>query len=189
MTQKVIPVQTGIHHSLIVGLGNPEKKHIYSRHNIGFLAIDYLANTHKLLLSHEKFESLYINAFIFNKKILLVKPFTYMNLSGKAVLAFSHFYKILSQSIIVLHDDIDLLFGDIRIKSKGGDAGHNGVKSIIENLGTDLFFRVRMGIGRPKIPKEDVSQYVLSDFSEEQKNTLPQIFKEAQNQVEKILLI
>lgn len=173
---------------LIVGLGNPEKEHFHTRHNIGFLAIDYLAEQYHAQITTKKFDSLYAETRIQDNKVLLLKPLTYMNLSGKAVVAFKNYLKIPTQHIIVIHDEIDLPFGDIREKLKGGHAGHNGVKSVVESLNTDEFYRIRIGIGRPSDPNEDVSNYVLSPFSTEQKKELPNLFEMVQKKIEKIVI-
>lgn len=178
---------------LVVGLGNPGNQYKISRHNFGFLALDQFAHHHRIKFSSKKFNSIYAPMDLFEKKITLVKPQTYMNLSGQAVEAFSHFFKIPSQNIIVIHDDIDLPLESIRIKARGGHAGHNGIKSITESLGTDQFHRVRLGIGRPltpsgrDLPKEEVSNYVLSPFNKEEQKKLPQLFAHFINVFEKML--
>jgi PTH1 family peptidyl-tRNA hydrolase len=148
---------------LFVGLGNKGTEYENNRHNIGFLALDKIAET----LGIEKRESLKFSSSLFqfnmgDKKILCIKPQTYMNLSGKAVLEAATFYKIPLSNIFVFHDDIDLELGKIKFKIGGGSGGHNGLKSIDEKMGKD-YIRIRIGVGRP-IFKNDVSNFVLSDF-------------------------
>lgn len=120
-------------------------------------------------------------------KVFLIKPQTYMNLSGKAVREFLSFYKILPEKLIVVHDDIDLTFGQLKHKVRGGDAGHQGVRSIMEELGTQHFHRIRIGVGRPLNANIDVSDYVLSSFSKEETHELELIFTSTREKLEKLL--
>ena len=172
---------------LVVGLGNPGHQYLNTRHNIGFLALDFFSKRHSFEVTSSKFNSLYCQTPLLNQKILFIKPQTFMNLSGQAVKHFSEFYKIPSQKIIILHDDIDLPFETIRKKAKGGHAGHNGVKSIMETLGTDQFVRLRLGVGRP-FDTTDVSDYVLSQFTAEEKQKLPALLERASELLEKTLV-
>lgn len=149
--------------------------------------IDFLANHYRVDLSTSKFNSLYGETSLLDKKIFLIKPQTFMNLSGKAVSEFSRFYKAPSQRLIVLHDDIDLGWGDIRVKAEGGTAGHHGLESIVSELGTDEFHRIRFGIGRPKEPEIEVTQYVLSPLTTEEKAALPALFQKGLSLLEKTL--
>ena len=146
---------------LIVGLGNPGRDYIYTRHNIGFIAADCIADElHTTFTKATKFNS----DIAESSGALILKPQTYMNLSGRAVQAVSSYYKIDTQRIIVLHDDIDLQQGDVRIKCGGGHAGHNGLKSIDEVIGRD-YWRIRFGIGKPN-DNIDVADYVLGKLTQ-----------------------
>lgn len=161
---------------LITGLGNPGDRYKLTRHNIGFLVLDYISKQENL--SFDKKKKYKICSF--NKlqdKIFLLKPYTYMNLSGTAVRSVSDFYKIEPNNIIVIHDDIDLNFGEIRIKKNGGAGGHNGLKSIISELNTNSFFRIRIGIKTDVHEDYDLSDYVLSKFSAKELNVLDKIFE------------
>lgn len=148
---------------LIIGLGNPGIKYANTRHNIGFMAIDAIAAHHQASPFRAKFQSLLSEAIINGSKCQLLKPQTFMNLSGEAVIKAAQFYKLSPQDVIVLHDELDLAPGKIRLKNGGGHAGHNGLRSITAHIGSD-FWRIRLGIGHPG-RKEEVSHYVLSDFS------------------------
>lgn len=172
---------------LVFGLGNPGHQYQNTRHNIGFLALDFFSKRHSFELLSSKFNSLCSEVTLFDQKILFIKPQTFMNLSGQAIKHFSDFYKVSSQKIVILHDDIDLPFETIRKKAKGGHAGHNGVKSILEALGTDQFFRLRLGVGRP-FDTTDVSDYVLSQFNSEEKQKLPALLEKASELLEKTLV-
>ncbi len=146
---------------LFVGLGNPGPKHAMNRHNIGFMALDVIHQRHKFSPWSQKFQGLVSDGIIENEKIILLKPQTFMNVSGQSVYPCSFFYKLKPEEIVVFHDELDLAPGKIRVKKGGGSAGHNGLKSIEQNLGPE-FWRVRLGIGRT-VP-EDISRYVLGDF-------------------------
>lgn len=159
---------------LIVGLGNPGTKYENSRHNIGFMVVDEIINNLSLsLITKKEFKGLLYK----DKNLLLLKPTTFMNLSGLSVAAVKNFFKIENDKIVVIHDDIDLCFGAIRFKKDGGNGGHNGLKSIDEHIKND-YIRVRIGIGKPK-DKSQIASYVLSDFSKEEKRYLKDIIKKA----------
>lgn len=172
---------------LIFGLGNPGKRYQWTRHNIGFLMVDYLAEKYHIDVSTQKLNGIFGETKIGGLQTLLIKPQTFMNLSGKSVSEFAHFYKVPSRQIFVIHDDLDLGWGDIRIKAEGGTAGHHGLDSIVSQLGTDEFQRIRFGIGRPKDPAKDIVEYVLSPLTEEEKATLPGLFRQGNELLEKIL--
>ena len=172
---------------LVVGLGNPGHQYHNTRHNIGFLALDFFSKRHSFELTATKFNSLYSEVSLFDQNIFFIKPQTFMNLSGQTVSHFSKFYKIPSQRIVIIHDDIDLPFETIRKKAKGGHAGHQGVKSIMEALGTDQFLRLRLGVGRP-FDTTDVSDYVLSQFTAQENQKLSQLFEKASELLEKTLV-
>ncbi len=149
---------------LIVGLGNPGEKYDKTRHNIGFDVIDYLAKEYKVETFREKFQGLIVDFNIKDEKIILLKPTTYMNLSGNSVQEVIKFYKLNpKEDLIVVYDDMDIKLGGIKIKRKGSAGGHNGIKSIISHCGEE-FFRVKCGIGKPEI-REEIINYVLGKFS------------------------
>ena len=158
---------------LFVGLGNPGEKHKNNRHNVGFMALDCLSAFHKFGRSRTKFLGRTAMGSLDDRKLISFKPQTFMNESGRAVRAASNFYKIGPERIIVFHDELDLPFGQVRVKKGGGHAGHNGLKSIDENIGTD-YFRIRIGISHPG-EKEKVTGHVLGDLSKEDAETLQKI--------------
>jgi PTH1 family peptidyl-tRNA hydrolase len=163
---------------LIVGLGNPGRDYRLTRHNIGFMAIDRLAESMQIHMSRVQFSALTGTGVLGDKKIMLVKPQTFMNLSGQAVGALAKFYKVPLERIIVTHDDLDLPLGTVRIRPGGGSAGQKGVASIIERLGTQDFARIRLGIGHPGGAK-DAADYVLSTFSRSEQDVLAQVLDRA----------
>ena len=154
--------------NLIIGLGNPGLEYLNNRHNVGFMALDHLYAHFKIENWRTKLEGLFATTSFGSEKIILVKPQTFMNLSGSCVAKFKQFFKITAADIFVIYDDIDLGFGEIKIKQGGGDAGHKGVRSISQHLQTKDFNRIRLGIGRPRT-KEEVSHFVLSNFSKTEK--------------------
>ena len=158
---------------LFVGLGNPGEKHKNNRHNVGFMALDCLSAFHKFGRSRTKFLGRTAMGSLDERKLISFKPQTFMNESGRAVREASNFYKIGPERIIVFHDELDLPFGQVRVKKGGGHAGHNGLKSIDENIGTD-YFRIRIGISHPG-EKEKVTGHVLGDLSKEDAEILQKI--------------
>ncbi len=152
---------------LLVGLGNIGKKYEKTRHNFGFLALDAIIEEFKFEKSADKFEAEVFKGEIDGKKIIAIKPQTYMNNSGISVLETAQFFKISPENIIVFHDEIDINFGEIRVKIGGGNAGHNGLKSIDEEIGKD-YWRARLGVSRPKNKEFEIADYVLSKFSDEE---------------------
>lgn len=152
---------------LFVGLGNPGDKYQHNRHNIGFMAVDEFVRRHNFSGWAKKFQGLVCEGSLDGEKVLLLKPQTYMNLSGQSVRAAADFYKIPTDNIVVFHDELDLLSGKIRTKKGGGSGGHNGIKSIDEHLGPD-YWRVRMGVGHPG-EKDLVTHHVLGDFAKADK--------------------
>ncbi len=157
---------------LIAGLGNPGRKYQYTRHNLGFLTLQTLADRHQIPVDKKKFESRYGSGEILREKVILLTPMTYMNLSGQAVGSFLRYYQLPPQNLIVIHDDLDLSWTRLRISPKGGAAGHKGILSILDHLKTQAFIRIRMGISRPEdgIPPES---YVLESFGAEEKKEIP----------------
>lgn len=152
--------------TLLIGLGNPGEKYLNTKHNIGFSFIDSFAKQIDSKLNESKFDSLLNNKVIDNHKIIIMKPQTFMNDSGVAVKKVKNFYKITTDKIIVIYDDLDLEIGQIKIKKGGGSGGHNGINSIIKEIGTKEFIRIRIGIGKPK-EKSMTNKYVLSKFTKD----------------------
>ncbi len=152
---------------LIVGLGNPEKRYNGTRHNVGFGVIDYLSEKYDIDLTEMKFKGMYGKGRIGNEKVILLKPLTYMNLSGESVRPVADYFKIDTESeLIVISDDIELDPGVIRVRPGGSAGGHNGLKNIIALLGHDKFSRVRVGVGK-KPPRIDLADWVLGHFDDE----------------------
>ncbi|MGO0058523.1 aminoacyl-tRNA hydrolase [Brevibacillus fluminis] len=149
---------------VIIGLGNPGKKYEDTRHNVGFMAIDKISEQWGIPVAQEKFRALVGEGRIEGERVLLVKPLTYMNLSGESVAEIMKFYKLVPDDILVIYDDLDLPVGQLRLREKGSAGGHNGIKSLIAHLGTQEFKRAKIGISRP-LPGRSVSDYVLSEFS------------------------
>lgn len=168
---------------LIVGLGNPGKKYDETRHNIGFHVIDELAKSLKITLNQEKFKGVFGFDTINGEKVFLLKPLTYMNLSGEAVRPLIDFYKISIDDVVVVYDDLDLPPGKIRLRQKGGHGGHNGIKSLLAHLGTEHFKRIRVGVGRPE-PGIAVANYVLSTFRPDEKQEVEEAVSQAVNACE-----
>ena len=157
---------------LIVGLGNPGKEYERSRHNCGFRAIDALADKLGCKIDKGKFQGLYGQTNYGGKKLYLLKPLTYMNLSGRSVLQLSSYFNIPPQRIIVLFDDISLVPGRLRIRADGSAGGHNGIKSIIAEVGSQAFPRVKIGVGSKPNPEYDLANWVLSSFSAKEEKDL-----------------
>lgn len=163
---------------LVAGLGNPGSAYDNTRHNVGFAAADRTARKLNTETAKTGFASLYGEAFHSGEKLLIMKPQTYMNRSGRAVREAKEFYKIPVEKIIVVYDELDLPLGTIRVNEGGGSAGHNGIRSIIDSLGSADFARVRMGIGKPS-GKEDGRRHVLSKFAESEKDTTEEMVETA----------
>lgn len=151
----------------IIGLGNPGRKYATTRHNVGFMVIDELIHRNQWSLSHTKFNGIYALEHYEGEKVILLKPQTFMNLSGESIKPLLDYYDIKIEDILVIYDDLDLATGRIRLRQKGGHGGHNGVRSTIDHLGTKSFNRLRIGIGRPVGPMK-VVDYVLGNFSKDQ---------------------
>lgn len=167
---------------LIAGLGNPEKKYEQTRHNAGFNAIDRLADELKISISEKKFKGLAASVIRDGKKLLLLKPLTYMNLSGESVAEAANYFGIEPDHIIILFDDINFSCGRIRIRGKGSAGGHNGIKSIISCIKSEDFPRVRIGVGDKK-PQMDLAAHVLGRFEAQDRETMEKVFKEAADAV------
>ena len=163
---------------LIAGLGNPTREYEKTRHNVGFDTIDVLADRINTDVAERKFKGLYGKGMLGGEKVILLKPQTYMNLSGESVRAAADFYKIPPDHIIVIYDDISLDVGHLRIRTKGSAGGHNGIKNIIAHLGTQEFPRIKIGVGG-KPPRMDLADYVLSRFPAEERKIMETAFRDA----------
>ncbi len=159
---------------LIVGLGNPGREYEKTRHNVGFQVVDLLADRYKISLSRTKFKSVYGETSINGKKIILAKPQTFMNCSGESVAEITRFYKIPTEKVIVIYDDMSLEIGRLRIRPKGSAGGHNGIKNIIAHLSSEEFPRIKIGIGKPK---GEWVNHVLGSFSQEEEEKLLETYK------------
>ena len=171
---------------LIIGLGNPEEEYSKTRHNMGFNAINKIAEQYGIKVNKSKFQGLYESAIIEGQKVMLIKPQTYMNLSGECIKQFVDFYKIQKEEILVIYDDMDIEPGKIKIRKKGGAGGHNGMKSIIKMLGTEEFVRIRTGIGRPEHSGDEIN-YVIGAIPEEEIPKLQEGVEKAKEAVIEIL--
>jgi len=171
---------------VVVGLGNPGRNYDGTRHNVGFDAIDLLAHRNNISIKKIKFKSVYGEGNIGNEKVLLVKPQTYMNNSGMAVLDLYNFYKIPLSNIIVIVDDIDIDFATIRIRAKGSAGSHNGLKSILYHLQSENFPRVKIGIGKKK-ENQDLGDFVLSRFDDKERKQIDLAIENAALAVETII--
>ena len=158
---------------LVVGLGNPGREYENTRHNIGYMFLDYITNNHEFSVN-KKFNAMEYETNINGKKVLFIKPLTFMNLSGEAVIKYVNFYKIKNEDILVIQDDLDMETGKYKLLFNRGDGGHNGIKNIILNLGTPEFLRLKIGISKANI---DTKDYVLGKFSKEEKNVLNETLK------------
>ena len=167
---------------LIVGLGNPEARYDGTRHNVGFDVIDLMADKFGIGLDTVKHKGIYGKGKIEGQTVILLKPMTYMNLSGESVSQVAAYYKIAPEDIIVVYDDINLDVGRLRVRGKGSAGGHNGIKNIIAHLHTEDFPRVRVGIGK-KPPKMDLADYVLSHFSDEEVKSMQEGYERASEAV------
>ena len=172
---------------LIAGLGNPGPEYEKTRHNTGFMSLDLLAARLQVKVSKERFKALTAQADFDGQRLLLMKPQTFMNLSGEAVRDAADFYKIPPENIIVLFDDINFDVGAMRIRRSGSDGGHNGIKSIIYQLNSDAFPRVKIGVGKKPSPDYDLADYVLGTYSDADKKTLFSEFSRVYDGVELIL--
>lgn len=157
---------------IIVGLGNPGDKYAATRHNVGFMAIDYLAQQYGVKVDRIKFKGVYGEVRLGGEKVLLLKPQTFMNLSGESVREICDFYKVPMEDVVVIYDDISMKVGSLRIREKGSAGGHNGIKSIIYQTQTDVFPRIKVGVGAKPHPDYDLADWVLGQFSPDDSKTL-----------------
>ena len=172
---------------LVVGLGNPGPKYDWTRHNMGFLVIDELAQREKIPVQKLKFKALINTAVIGDQSVLLMKPTTYMNLSGGAVGEAARFYKIPPERILVISDDVALPQGKLRIRRSGSAGGHNGLKDIIAHLGGDGFPRIKVGVGGKPHPDSDMADWVLGKFTGQDKKVMEDAIQRAADAVETLL--
>ena len=171
---------------VVIGLGNPGKKYEKTRHNIGFIAVDNLRKKFNIIDEREKFQALVSEKNIDGEKVIFFKPQTFMNLSGNSVIEIVNFYKLdPKKDIIVIYDDMDLPFGDIRIREKGSSGGHNGIKSIISHIGEE-FIRIKCGIGAKE---KDAVEHVLGEFNQTEQKDLDEILEKINNCVIEMLFV
>lgn len=166
-----------------VGLGNPGEKYEHTRHNIGWMALDEAANRWGFQNAQLKCKGLILEGRVNGEKVVLIKPMTYMNLSGECVRAYMDYFKADISDLVVVYDDMDTELGKIRLRMKGSHGGHNGIRSIIEHLGTEEFKRIRLGISRPA-PGTDKVPYVLSNFRKEEQELLKETIQKAVDAME-----
>jgi PTH1 family peptidyl-tRNA hydrolase len=171
---------------LVAGLGNPGAEYSNTRHNAGFLVVDILAAAHKIAVERSKFNVTYGRGRIGEVEVLLAKPQAYMNRSGPPIRQLAEYFRIRHEAVIIIHDDIDLAFERLKIKEKGGDGGHKGIKSLIEAFGGDQFVRLRVGVGRSETGG-DVVGHVLGKFSPDELSLLDKFLQRAAEAIETIL--
>lgn len=169
---------------LIVGLGNPGAEYENTRHNVGFNVLDLISNKYNIDISRVKFKGIYGEGRIGDERVILLKPSTFMNLSGESVREVCNFYKIPNENIIVIYDDISLEVGRMRIRKSGSAGGHNGIKNIILNLSTDVFPRIKVGVGAPK---GNLVSHVLGKISKDEMNTIEKVFNASVEAVESLI--
>jgi PTH1 family peptidyl-tRNA hydrolase len=172
--------------TLIVGLGNPGRTHRHNRHNIGFMAVDHMAGQHGIDLKRVQNRAVVGAGRIGNRSVILAKPQTFMNLSGEAVGPLMNYYRVQPARLMVIYDELDIPFGVIRLREKGGAGGHNGMRSIIQHVG-DEFPRLRLGIGRPP-GRMDAAAYVLQDFGREDRPLVEEMLTAAAAAVESFIM-
>lgn len=172
---------------IVAGLGNPDRKYTYTRHNSGFLCVDMLSSKHSFSVDRLKFKSLICDTVIAGHRCIVMKPQTYMNNSGEAIRDCAAFYKIPPEKILIICDDTNLDVGRMRIRRKGSDGGQNGVKNIIYHLNSDKFPRIKIGVGKKPHPDYNLADWVLSEFSKRELETLEPVLKNACDAVELII--
>ena len=172
---------------LLVGLGNPGREYRLTRHNVGFLCLDAVCEKYNCTTDRSKFKALVGEATIAGARVLVMRPQTFMNASGEAVAAAANFYRIAPANIIVISDDINLPVGGMRVRGKGSDGGQRGLRSIIDELGSDAFPRIRMGIGAKPHPDYNLADWVLSTFPPSELDTLRSLFPAACDGIERLI--
>jgi len=171
---------------MVVGLGNPEPRYLRNRHNVGFMVVDRIADGAEITWRNSnRFSAAMAIGALGGEQAVLVKPMTFMNLSGQAVAPIAHFYRVPAEQMVVIHDDVDLELGRLKLKQGGGDGGHNGLRSISELLGSSDYHRVRFGVGRPEFG--EVADYVLSDFTADEQDLLKTEVKRAAKAVQAVI--
>lgn len=172
---------------LIVGLGNPESEYANTRHNMGFDTINKIAKQYNIEINKHKCKGIYGMGTIKNEKVILLKPQTYMNLSGESVIEMMNFYKIELKDLIVIYDDMDIEPGKIKIRKKGGAGSHNGMKSVIQNINSEEFARIRVGIGKPKYENDRINYVIGKNIPEEEREKLENGTDQAKNAITEII--
>ena len=185
--EKADAAPTGAPEFLLVGLGNPGAQYANTRHNVGFLALDFIADRLGARIDRARFRALTGEAALAGHRVLFLKPQTFMNLSGEAVREAAAFYHIPPEKVIVISDDVNFAVGRLRVRAKGSDGGHNGIKNIIYQLSADSFPRVRIGVGEKPHPDFDLADWVLSPFTKEDAAVLTASFEKVYAGIEKIL--
>ena len=185
--KKTTSVSVGTPEFIVVGLGNPGNKYTYTRHNSGFLCLDMLSQKLNFRIDRLKFKSLICDTKINGHRCIVMKPQTYMNNSGEAIRECANFYKIKPENIIVIYDDISLDVGKLRIRRKGTDGGHNGIKSIIYHLNSDQFPRIKLGCGKKPHPDYDLIDWVISEFKKDELKALEPALENACKAIELLL--
>ena len=171
---------------LIVGLGNPEEEYNHTRHNMGFHVINQLAKKYDISMNRKKFEGIYGDGKIEEEKVILLKPQTYMNASGKSIIQFMHFYKLQPENVIVIYDNMNKEKGKIKIRKKGGPGSHNGMKSVIHEIQSQEVPRIRVGIGRPE-EQNQMIEYVIGEIAPEEEEKLEEGVEKAKEAIGAIL--
>ncbi len=172
---------------LLVCLGNPGREYAETRHNVGFLTADLIAEKKSAKIDRLKFKALTGTVELGGEKVLVMKPQTYMNLSGEAVGEAARFYKLPPERVLVISDDVSLPLGKMRIRGNGSAGGHNGLKNIIQHLGTDQFPRIKVGVGAPAHPEHEMVDWVIGKFSREERKALDEMLKKAMDAAECVI--
>ena len=174
---------------LIAGLGNPGRDYVGTRHNVGFEVVDALCAKLDIRLNKEKFRAVFGTGMIGTQKVIVLKPMTYMNLSGESIREFADYYNVDNEHIIIIYDDISLPVGKLRIREKGSAGGHNGIKNIIYQLKSEVFPRIKVGTGMPENPDYDIKDYVLGKFSKAETEILVKAAVNAVYATEEIITV
>lgn len=178
------PTASGAITHIVVGLGNPGKEYTYNRHNAGFMCMDVICDKYRARVDKAKFKALVGECTIAGKRVLLMKPQTFMNNSGEAIREAADFYNIPADNIIVIFDDISIGVGTLRIRRKGSAGGHNGIKSVIEYLSTNEFPRIKLGVGNKPSPEYDIIKWVLGNIPEDDRKAMSEAYSRAADALE-----